>query len=274
LEEFKQIQHFQLTYDSPYEDALNIAKLLPAFSNLLSFSINANFPPSAIVDEFQSICFCQYRPSLQRFNLQGSAFDLELPMMDNVCMFSSPSLLHIHVGKIRFNMAIQLLNLCPRLRSFTAKFYGPYSWEDSTVASSIVLPTCITMGLTALKELNLNDDDYSMTEYSSRLLELLLPCCSNLRTFSFAYNCTQRTRRPLDPHWWTRVLAFNNKMTRISLNLRVFGTLNYLSEEAVRAFRSLQFFTRLRVIVTYSAVKVEFPRMFHIYSIETEDTSR
>ena len=262
-----------MTYDSPYEDALNFAKLLPSFSNLISLTINAFFPDSAISDDLATICFHQHCPFLQRLYLHGNAFNRDSPMAVNVSMFRFPSLLYLHVGRIDFNLALQILDLYPQLRSFTANLHGPHTWGRNTVPLSIPLPAGIRTGLTAMKKLRLGDDAMFRDDYMSALIELLLPCCPNLRTFSFAFVCYQRTNRTLDPHWWTHVLASNNKLKRISVHLRVYGVLNSLTQEAVHAFQSLPFFVRLKVNVTYTAERIEFPHMFHIYAIETEEAS-
>lgn len=195
-------------------------------------------------------------------------------MAVNASMFHFPSLLYLHVGRIDFNLALQILDLCPQLRSFTANLYGPHTWERTTAPFSIILPTGVRTGLTAMKKLSLSDGEMFRDDYMSTLIELLLPCCPNLRTFSFAFTCHQRTNRALDPHWWTHALASNNKLTRLSIHLRVYGVLNGLSQEAVHAFQSLPFFLRLKVNATYTAERIEFPHMFHIYAIETEEASR
>jgi len=125
------------------------------------------------------------------------------------------------------------------------------------------------MGLIAMKKLSLGVDDYLTNDFGGTFLGLLLPCCQNLRTFSFDYDShCGRERRPLDADWWTRVFASNNKLKRISLQLCVRGTRNHLSEEAVQRFKSLPFFAQLKVNVTYTIHYGEFPHMAHIYSIK------
>jgi hypothetical protein len=267
MEEFKQIQHFQLIYDSLYEDALNIAKHLPSFSALISLTINANFTNFEFNDELAMICLCRHCLFLQRLYLHGNVFDREPQIMDNVCMFHFPSLLYIHVNKLHFIWAIQLLDQCPQLRSLSANLYS-HQIDGTTTAFSILLSTRISLGLTAMKKLNLGEDDYCRNEFGSTFLEHLLPCCPNLRTFSFDFVCYQRESRPLDPNWWTRVFASNNKLKRISLQLHVNGTLSALSEQTVQRFQLLPFFAQLKVNLTYTIQRSEFPRMAHIYSIK------
>jgi hypothetical protein len=269
MEALKQIQHFQLTYDSPYVNALNITKHLPSFSALISLTVNANYSDLELEfnNELAMIYFRQHCPFLQRLYLHGHVFERELEIMDNVCMFHFPSLIYIHVGKLHFIWAIQLLDQCPQLRSFSAKLYG-HQMEGSTTASSILLPTRISMGLTAMQKLSLGVDVDFRNDFGSTFLELLLPCCHNLRTFSFDFVSYRRERRPLDPDWWTRVFASNNKLKRISLQLCVWGVRNDLSEEAVQRFKLLPFFAQLKVNVTYTIHRGEFPHMAHIYSIK------
>lgn len=213
------------------------------------------------------IYYRQHCPFLQRLYLHGNIFDRELEIIDNVSTFDSSSLLYIHVNKLHFTLVIQLLDQCPQLCSFSAVIYG-YPTRDFTTASSIMLPTRISIGLRAMKKLNLGEDDCFSKDFGSTFLEFLLPRCPNLRTFVFDLVCCHRGRRPLDPNWWAHVLASNQKLKRISLQLHAIGTLSALSTESVQRFESLPFFFQLKVNVTYVIDKLEFPRMIHNYFIK------
>ena len=213
------------------------------------------------------ICFRQHCPFLQRLHLHGNVFDREVQIMETIGAFHFPSLLHIHVNKLHIILAIQLLDQCPQLRSFSAKIYG-HQMENGKKLASITLPSRIRMGLTAMEKLSLGDDDFSRNDFGSLFLGLLLPCCPNLHTFSFDYICHERERRPLDPNWWTRVFASHKKMKRISLQLYVDGVLHHLSKEAVQGFQSLPFFAQLKVIFTCTEHRFGFPHMAYAYSIK------
>ena len=267
MQEFRQIQHFQLIRDSSFEDTLDILKHLPSFSTLTSLTINADCIRSEGNDELATICFRQHFPFLQRLDLHGNIFERQTESFPNACAFSFPSLLYINVNQLHYKTAIQILDQCSHLRSFSAKLYAHID-ELRATALPITLPPRITMGLPALKKLSLGEDVFLRNEFSSILLEQLLPCCPNLRTFSFHYTCIQTNQTPLNPDWWTRILTSNNKLKRFSLEFYIHGVFHALNEQVVQRFRLLPFFARLNVDVAYKIERVEFPRMIHIYSIK------
>lgn len=249
---------------------MNVAKSLPSLSSLLSLTIHANFFNHQASNDLATIYLCQRYPCLQRLYLHGREFDREHPAMENLYTFYSPSLLYLHVDKLHYMTAIQVLEQCSQLRSFSAMIYGfpdKYSAETTTT-TSIQLPTRSTKGLTALKALSVGESNDSRSDFSSTFLELLLPCCPNLRTFSFDVFCSQPVGKPLDPYWWSHALASNNKLKRISLTLRVFGALNIFSQEKLQRFQSLSLFAQLQVNITRTEERYEFPRLTYIYSIK------
>jgi hypothetical protein len=169
-------------------------------------------------------------------------------------------------------MAIHLLDTCRQLRSFSAELYGHEQLygdpkDGSIAASSIMSSTRIHTGLTAMKKLNLGKYDHYWKDFGSTFLELLLPCCPNLHTFSFDFNYCTLNGRPLDPDWWIRVFASNNKLKRISLQLGGNRRSNRLSEDVLQRFQLLPFFKQLNVNITRWIHRIEFPQMIFYYSI-------
>ncbi|CAF3976335.1 unnamed protein product [Rotaria sp. Silwood1] len=166
-------------------------------------------------------------------------------------MFHFPSLLYIHVSKLHVILAIQLLDQCPQLRSFSAKLYG-HPMRDNTTASSILLPTRITMGLITMKKLNLGEDNDFGTEFGSTFLELLLSCCPNLHTFILDIRCRDNWERLLEADWWAHVFASDNKLKRISLHLQ-WSTRDYRHNwhEKFQRFQLSSFFTQLKADIRY-----------------------
>ncbi|CAF1409965.1 unnamed protein product [Adineta steineri] len=246
IKEFKQIQHFQLIYDNPYENELNIAKHFTRFSTLISLRIDTNCGESGCNNEFGTIIFHQHCPYLQRLYLYGNVFDRELQIIDDICTFYFSSLRYIHVNKLPFNLAIQLLDQGTQLRSFSAILYG---YPERV--SSILLPDRIRMGLPLLNKLSLGEDNYFETESSSTLFEFLFPCCPNLRTFTVDIRCNDNCEKLLDPNWWAHLLASHNRLKRISFHIK-WWTRNFRSNghEKIQRFRSSSFFTELNANIT------------------------
>ncbi len=266
IEQFKQIQHLQLIYEGSSKDALNIAKHLPSFSTLTSLTVDIKCTDYDFKNELMMIYLRQRYPFLQRLYLHGDISEYELEITDDVCMFYFPSLIYIHVAKLHFTLVIQILNQCRQLRSFSAELCGQ-PVRDSSVVSSILSPTRFNMNLTAMKKLHLGADEFWSNEFVSIFLELVLPCCPNLRTFSFKFVYLHLGKKPIDPNWWIRVFASNNKLKRISLHLFAHGIPNRLNEEILQKFRLLPFFAQLKVNITYKEHRIEFPRMIFEYSI-------
>ena len=249
---------------------MNIIKDLPSFSTLISLAIDTDPHLLEPSEKLAIFCFEQHFPILQRLYLYGSIYNQNLSMMSNIRMFPFPSLLYIHVSQVHYMMAIHILNQCSQLRSFSTKLCG-YRRENDTTMTSILMPTRIAMGLTTITNLSLGEDNCLPTNaLSSTLLELLLPCCPNLHTFSFYYQCRPHDKKLMDPDWWTTALASNKKLKRISLQFYMNGIRNALNEQVVQKFRSLPFFAELNVEVAYTIKRIEFPRMIHIYSIKTK----
>jgi hypothetical protein len=261
MKEFKQIQHFQLTYDIPCKDTMTITKHLPSFLNLISLTVNGNCGGFQCNNEFATMIFRQNFPFLQRMYLDGKLFDHELKISDNVCMFYFPSLLYIHVSKLHVILALQLLDQCPQLRSFSAKLYG-HPIRDNTTSSAILLPTRISMGLIAMKKLSLGQANNFGNEFGSAFLERLLPCCSNLRTFNLDICCWDNWERLIEADWWAHVFGSDNKLKRISLHLQwttIDRTHNW--REKFQRFQSSSFFTRLKADIRYGSSS-DFLRSF------------
>jgi hypothetical protein len=208
----------------------------------------------------------QRYPFLQQLYIYGDISDYELEITDDVCMFYFPSLLYIHVPKLHFTLAIQILNQSHQLRSFSAELCGE-PINGSAIPSSILSPTRFNINLTAMKKLHLGADEFWSHELFSIFVELLLPCCPNLRTFSFKFTYCHVGKRPLDPIWWIRVFASNNKLKRISLHLLGHGIPNRLTDGVLQMFRLLPFFAQLKVNITYKEHRIEFPRMIFEYII-------
>lgn len=147
-------------------------------------------------------------------------------------MFRYPPFLHILVNKLHFIVAIQIVDQCPQLRSFTATLYGHPIGDDAT-SSTIILPTQIHRGLRAMKMISLGEDNYFRNECSSTFLELLLPCCPNLRTFILEIRCNDNCRILVEANWWTRDCSYN-------------------WNEDIQRFRLSSFFSQLNTDINYN----------------------
>lgn len=222
MKEFKKIQHFRLNYDNPYVDGLNIAKDLPTFSTLLSLAIDANNGEHKSNNELAMNIFHQNCPLLQRLHLHGDVFDEECQKLNRLPVVFSSSLRHIHVSKIRVDLALDILDQFPQLRSFSAKLYGDVRKAYPT--SAIVLPDRVNMGLPAMRNLSLTKDNTLFHEFANEcggaLIELLVTRCPNLRSFKLDADCQEDWERLLEATWWERVFASHNQLKRISLRLK------------------------------------------------------
>ncbi|UJR12563.1 hypothetical protein I4U23_016739 [Adineta vaga] len=267
IEKFKQIQHFRLEYDDPYDGSFNIVKHLPSVSILVSLTISGHWDNRTCVNPPTMNFFRLNCPFLQRLYLQGTLFNGELPLVNNLCTFYFPSLLYIEVGVLHYVLAIRILEQCPQLRSLSAKLYV-YPNDDGAKVSSALSSTRINMGLPNMKKLNLRGDQDFYNPFLTKFLELLLRCCPNLHTFSFEFTWYQNDRSLLDPYWWTTMLGSHNKLKQISLQLNVYGVLKALSKDVVNKFELLPFFSQLNVNVTYTIERTEFPHMTHNYCIK------
>lgn len=247
--------------------SLTIAKHLRSFSNLTSLTIHIRDTDWDFHNRLAMISFRQRYPFLQRLYLYGNVSDEVSKITDDVYIFYFPSLLYIHVNRLHFILAIQIFDQCRQLRSFSAELCGAPR-NDSPTASSILSATRFNLHLPAMKKLHLGTEEYFMNEFISTILELLLPCCPNLRTFSFNFVYLDCEKRPLDPNWWSRVFASNNKLKRISLQLHGNGIYSSLHKDVVQRFQLLPFFAQLNVNVTFTMETSEFLRRSHHYSIQ------
>ncbi|UJR17482.1 hypothetical protein I4U23_004377 [Adineta vaga] len=259
LDEFKQLQHFRLTYDYPYDESLNIAKYFRSFSTLKSFIIDGNYDENCrCTNEFTTIIFRQYCPFLQHLHLHGNVFEQEVQITENICTFNFPFLRHVHVNKLPFHLAIQLLNQCTHLHSFSSILYN-YPSEENVV----VLPDRIRIGLPLLKKLHLGEDNFYEKETSSTFLELFLPCCPNLCAFNFHIrfnDCYANRDKFLSPNWWKLTLASNNKLNRIFLHLHWWTRdIRNNGFEKIQRFGASPFFIAFNVDIKYE-FKSEFMR--------------
>jgi hypothetical protein len=218
LNAFKQIQHFRITYDNPYEEALNIGKHFASFSTLVSLSIDANCGESGCTNELATIIFHQSCRSLQRLYLDGNVFEQESSTRNNTYTFHFPSLVYLRVSRLHINLALQLLEQCPQLRSFATKVYGEPR-RDNTSAVGIYVPARIKMGLMPMKHLSLEAELDFGNDFGSRFLQLLLACCPNLRSLHFDVHCRDDWERLLEVDWWPQVLISGYKLKKISLRL-------------------------------------------------------
>lgn len=197
------------------------------------------------------IIFRQHCPVLQRLYLYGNVFDQKLEILDNVCTFYFPSLLYIHVCKLHFILALQILDQCPLLRSFSAKLYG-HPKRDSTAPSVILLSTRICMGLPSIRKLNLAEDNNFENDLDSTFLERLLPCCPNIHTFILDFCCWENWGKLFQADWWPNVFASNNKLKQISLHLQ-YSTRDQIHNWAqiIQCFRSSSFFIQLNADIRF-----------------------
>ncbi|CAF4166802.1 unnamed protein product, partial [Adineta steineri] len=203
LKEFKQIQHFRWINDYSYDDALDISKHFSSFSTLISLSIDTNFKDYKPDDEIAMTFFRQHYPYLQRLYLHGNVVNRDLQIMNNISLFHFPSLLYLHVDHIHYICAIQLLDQCSQLRSFSAKLYDDPETSNTT-SSSFSLSTRIISGLTAMKKLRLEEDDSFRRQFGIAFLELLLPCCPNLHTFACEIEIWNNCKR-IEADWWKQI---------------------------------------------------------------------
>jgi hypothetical protein len=251
MEELKNIHHFQLIYDQSHGVGMTIAKHFGMFSRLISLTINTNGNDIVHCNELPVILIQQNWSVLQRLHLHGNIFDQDLESLDNVFMFHFPSLRDIHVCRLHVLLAIELLDQCPQLYSFSATLYGQPT-RDNTAASAILLPTRVRTGLVAMKKLDLGVDNDSQPKFDLASLELLLSCCPNLRTFGIDVCCHEDWEPLLDTNWWTRTFALHDKLKRISLHLH-YTTRDeqYNGQNTLERFRSSLFFTELEAEMRY-----------------------
>ncbi|CAF1381356.1 unnamed protein product [Adineta ricciae] len=255
LTEFKQIQHFKLLYDNPYDESLNIAKYFSSFRTLISLHIDANvIEDGNCTNEFLEIIFHQNCPFLQRLYLHGNVFDQDLKSIQGVCTFHFPSLLHIHVTKLPFRVAIQLLDQCSRLHSFSAMLYD-YPTEENVTALASQMPESIRVGLPTLTNLSLGEKNRFHKESTSTFLEFLLPRCPNLRTFHFDIHCNDNgdCEKILHPDWWKYALRSNSHLAHIDFRLSWWTRhIIHNGYEKIQRFRESPFFNQLNTTMTHT----------------------
>lgn len=270
-------------------------------------------------------------------------FQNEPEIMNRTFGFYFPSLLYIHMDKMELFFAVQILDRCRQLRSFSSELYCSRS-DSSTITSSSTSPLfrflmpslhivekgfsrrtidtrnshvrpivplyrkrtrvvsrvvqlgmqakrralCIltrnscgfvwnlkigpglnSKSLTNITKLNLKLIYYGI-ERGDSFLEHLLACCPNLCTFLIDTDCDDSERTLLAANWWTKVLAFNKKLQRISLHLNYWPTRDYESnynQDVIRSFRSSTYFTQLKANVTCEE-NGDFPCLFFHFSIK------
>jgi hypothetical protein len=286
MDKFKQVQHLALVYRVFTKEELTIVNHLSSFSALTSLHINIITRKDKYHDEddyddeeedddededdnehedgdehghdeeekiLMDYLFRQNCPFLQRLYIYGCFWEPEI--MNNVCMFYFPSLLYIHVDKLHFSLALQLLNQCCQLRSFSAEIDHEETDYSTIKASPILLSLLVSSApaLTALTKLDLRGLT-NCNPFWVEFLEHLLPCCPYLRKFLIKIRCTEYGQTLLEADWWTHVFASNNELQKISLHLK-WSTRNYeynCEQEAARRFRSSTYFTQLKVNVKFS----------------------
>ncbi|CAF0967257.1 unnamed protein product [Adineta steineri] len=263
IEKFQYIQHFQLIYDYPYNESLDIAKYFHSFPSLISLIIDANSDNyDRDTNQLITIIFHQHCHFLQYLHLQGNMFDKPLPINEHVCTFYFPSLVHIHVNKLPFYMGMQLLDQCIHLRSFSAIFYN-YPSNDNVIALSNEMPERILLGLPKLTKLGLGEDNFYEKESSSTFLEFFLPICPNLRTFNFNihfHDYSVNHDKILDPNWWEYILASHSYLKRIFLRLNWWiRDIRNDGFSKIRRFQASPFFTQFNVKIDYNT-RSEFLR--------------
>ncbi|CAF4309275.1 unnamed protein product, partial [Adineta steineri] len=85
IEKFQSIQHFQLIYDYPYNEPLDIAKYFRSFPSLISLIIDANSDDyDRYTNQLITIIFHQHCPFLQYLHLPGHTFDKPLPIYEHI----------------------------------------------------------------------------------------------------------------------------------------------------------------------------------------------
>ncbi|CAF1658602.1 unnamed protein product, partial [Adineta ricciae] len=213
----------QVVSNHSYNESFNITKQFNSFSGLSSLIANTFSDDNwRSTDEFVKFIFTQHCPIIHYSHIQWNVLEHKMQMNDNLCgTFHFPLLRHLHVNKLPFHLAIQLLNQCIHLRSFSAILYDYPSEKNVTILSTQIPDRIRIDGLPLLIRLNLGEDDYQEEETSSTFLEFLLPCCPNLRTFNFNIrfqdvpDCRDKI---LDPNWWQHIFITNNRLNRIFLH--------------------------------------------------------
>ena len=254
MKEFKNIQHFRLIYDNPYVDALNIAKDLSTFSTLLSLAIDANNGECKSNNELAMNILHQNCPLLQRLHLHGNVFDEECQKLNRLPVLFSSSLRHIHVSKIRVDLALDILDQFPQLRSFSAKLYGDVRKAYPT--SAIVFPDRVRMGLPAMRNLSLTKDNQLFHEFANEcggaLIELLVALCPNLRAFKLDADCQEDWERLLEAGWWERAFSSHHQLKQISLRLKyTTRDVGHTWHQKFQRFQSSLFFAQLNAKMRY-----------------------
>ena len=219
-------------------------------------------------DRFIQILFHQSCPLLQQLYVYG--IKIRSKIMNITFGFYFPSLLYIHMNKINLFLAIQILDRCNRLRSFSSELYHNDEPISSEIATTFMQngPGLNNKSLTAMTKLDLKLSD-CMDVWRNKFLKCLLSCCANLCTFLIDVQYASYEIIFFDANWWTKVLASNKKLQRISLQLHyeTRDCVTDYSKEVIRSFRSSNFFTQLKVNVTCDE-DGDFPYLEYHFSIK------
>lgn len=254
MKEFKNIQHFRLSYDNHYTEALNIIKHLSVFPNLISLSIDGNHDGHPSKNELALNIYHQHCPLLQRLSLNGNIFDAAFQTFNQLPVLFSSSLRHVHVSKIRVDLALDILDQFPELRSFSATLYGDVRKEYPTPA--IVLPERIRLGLPGMRSLSLtkySDDNYQFAnDCGAALLRLLLKACPNLRALKVDVVCEEDWEKLLLAEWWAFALSSHDHLRKIYLRLK-YTTRDPRNtwQTKYRYFQSSAFFAKFNPKISY-----------------------
>jgi len=235
------LKYFQLIYDNEFDESLNISKDLSSFSNLVSLCLQANYGRHLDRNKFQMFIYQQDFPSLRRLQLNGNVFDYTLQIPYTELKPNFPLLQHLDVGTLHINFALEILNKCPQLRSFSAKLCCDTT-KDTIIPFNTYLP--------ALKVLKLRGDTDFGNGFGTEFLEHFLPFCSNIHTFMFQIHCRNTWENLLKADWWSHVLVSNRKIKKITLNFKWsirFSLYRWLDE--VKCFELSPFFTSLNTSI-------------------------
>jgi len=125
------------------------------------------------------------------------------------------------VDKLHFSLALQLLNQCCQLRSFSAEIDHKETDYSAITASPILLSLLVSSApaLTALTKLDLRGLT-KCNPFWVEFLEHLLPCCPHLRKCHLKIRCKGFGQKLLEPDWWGHVFSSNKELRKFSLHLQ------------------------------------------------------
>jgi hypothetical protein len=171
------------------------------------------------------------------------------------------------MNKIDVSLAIQILDRCRQLHSFSGDLYccaSSRSRITTSLSSPLFRNNTSPLSITKL-DLKLSYD----TRIWDKFVGDLLLCCPNLCIFLIDVYGNDYEKTLLNVDWWTNIFASNEKLQRISLQLHWStrdSNRNY-AQKIFRNFESSTYFAQLKASITYNE-DGDFPELNYNFSIK------